>query len=538
MKKLLTLVLALALVLSVCAFSASAEELTDGKFAETRHITVEIYNRNNDGGTDPTNNVYTDYIKQGMLEQHNVEVEFISIGRWTEVDDMNTALAAGDAPDVCVTYSYPTIAKYADMGGIVNLNDIGGKPLEEYKDVLPNLWNLLAPTNNIFWDQDPTSGDLWAIEATLAENARINTFIRKDWLDKLGLALPTTEEEFHDCLVAFRDNAETLLGADAEKMVPYSTSYDVGWRNDLLFMAYVPDDAKDEDLYIHGFDDRHLLYPNYKEGVRVLNKWYNEGLVWKDFAEYSSGDTHEDDMMKAGFVGAFQHNWDYPYRGGEDSIQANIQRSAGDDAAYIAVDCFVNDAGVHRKFLAPSIDRKVFFPATNDEPLASLLYVDFISDPETIAFLQLGMEGESYNVVEGGYEKISTTGDWIQNSVNNIDYTITVNGLYLGDATTVTTALGYAPVASDLITVANAAAKADGRVVGYFNVGDIEAQQEYGTQLPTFRDTLLNKAVTASVDDFDAVYDQGMDDYLANGGQEIIDERTAKIEEFYGYKAE
>ena len=538
MKKLLTLVLALAMVLSVCAFSASAEELTDGKFAETRHITVEIYNRNNDGGTDPTNNVYTDYIKQGMLDKHNVEVEFVSIGRWTEVDDMNTALAAGDAPDVCVTYSYPTIAKYAQMGGIVNLNDIGGKALEEYKDVLPNLWNLLGPTNNIFWDQDPTTGDLWAIEATLAENARINTFIREDWLDKLGLALPTTEEEFHDCLVAFRDNAETLLGADADKMVPYSTSYDIGWRNDLLFMAYVPDDVKDEDLYIHGFDDRHLLYPNYKEGVRVLNKWYNEGLVWKDFAEYAQDSAHEDDMMKAGFVGAFQHNWDYPYRGGDDSIQANIQRSAGDDAAYVAVDCFVNDAGVHRKFLAPPIDRKVFFPATNDEPLASLLYLDFISDPETIAFLQLGKEGESYNAVEGGYEKLATTGDWLQNSLNNIDYTITVNGLYLGDATTVTTALGYAPVASDLITIANAAAKADGRIVKVFNCGDIASEQEYGTQLPTFRDTLLNKAVTASEADFDAVYDQGMDDYLANGGQEIIDERTAKIEEFYGYKAE
>lgn len=537
MKKLLTLVLALAMLLSVCAFSASAEELVDGKFAETRHITVEIYNRNNDGGTDPTDNVYTDYIKQGMLEQHNVEVEFVSIGRWTEVDDMNTALASGDAPDVCVTYSYPTIAKYAQMGGIVNLNDIGGKKLEEYKDILPNLWALLGD-NNIYYDQDPESGNLWAVEARLADNARINTFIRKDWLDKLGLELPTTEEEFHACLEAFRDNAETLLGADAEKMVPYSTSYDIGWRNDLLFMSYVPDDVKDEELFIHSADDRHLLYPNYKEGVRVLNKWYNEGLVWKDFAEYASDSAHEDDMMKAGFVGAFQHNWDYPYRGGDDSIQANLQRNVSEDAAYIAVDTFVNDAGVHRKFLAQPIDRKVFFPATNDEPIASLLYLDFISDPETIAFLQLGKEGESYNAVEGGFEKLATTGDWLQNSLNNIDYTITVNGLYLGDATEVTTALGYAPVDSELISVANAAAKADGRVAGYFNVGDIEAEQEYGTQLPTFRDTLLNKAVTASVEEFDAVYDQGMQDYLDNGGQASIDERTQKIADVYGYTAE
>ena len=45
MKRLLTLVLALAMLLSVCAFSASAEELVDGKFAETKHITVEIYDR-------------------------------------------------------------------------------------------------------------------------------------------------------------------------------------------------------------------------------------------------------------------------------------------------------------------------------------------------------------------------------------------------------------------------------------------------------------------------------------------------------------
>ena len=51
-----------------------ASELTDGKFADTRKITVEIYDRGNDGGSDPENNMYTEYIKKGMLEEHNVEV--------------------------------------------------------------------------------------------------------------------------------------------------------------------------------------------------------------------------------------------------------------------------------------------------------------------------------------------------------------------------------------------------------------------------------------------------------------------------------
>ena len=538
MKKILALVLSLALLISLCSFSvASADELLDGKFADTKKITVEIYNRFNDGGTDPTNNPYTDYIKQGMLDKYNVEVEFVSIGRWTEVDDINNALAAGDAPDVCVTYSYPTVQTYADMGGIINLNDIGGKKLEEYKDLLPNLWNLLGD-GNIFYDQDPDTGDLWAIEAILAENARINTFIREDWLAKLDLPLPTTEEEFHDALVAFRDNAELLLGDDASHMIPYSTSYDVAWRNDHLFAAYIPDAVTDEELFINGFDDRHLLYPNFKEGVRVLNKWYNEGLVWKDFGEYPSGDTTEDNNMKAGFVGAFQHNWDYPYRNGEDSIAAALKR-IDPDAAYVAVDCFKNDAGVYRKFLASSVDRKVFFPATNDEPLASLLYLDFISSPETIALLQLGEEGTTFNKLDNGaYEKIATTGDWLQNSLNNIDYTITVNGLYLGEATAETTALGYEGVDSKYIVSALAASKNEGRVPYVYHVGAIAAEAEYGTSLPTYRDTLLTKAVTASEENFDAVYDQGLDDYMANGGTAITEERIEKLAQYYGYTAE
>ena len=96
-------------------------ELVDGKFAETRTITVEVYNRENDGGSDPTNNMYTEYIKQGMLDDHNVQVEFVSVPRWTEVEQINNLLAAGDAPDICVTYDYPTIQTYANMGGFLTL---------------------------------------------------------------------------------------------------------------------------------------------------------------------------------------------------------------------------------------------------------------------------------------------------------------------------------------------------------------------------------------------------------------------------------
>lgn len=527
MKKILSVVLALALLVSVGLLAAQAEELVDGKFTETRHITVEVYDRSNDGGSDPTDNKFTDFIKAGMLEKHNVEVEFVKVPRWTEVDEMNNLLAAGDAPDICVTYSYPTIQTYANMGGVLDLNEY----LTAYKDLLPNLYSLLGDYN-IFYDQDPETGTVWAIEALLAERARINLFVREDWLAKLGLDVPTTTQEFEDMLVAFRDNAELLLGEDASRMVPYTTSYDIGWRNDHILTSFVPDAVTDEELYINGFDDRHLLYPGYKEGVRLLNKWYNMGLIWKDFALYGSGDTTEDGMLKSGFVGAFMHNWDYPFRNGEDSIYANLKRNVGEDAAYIAVECFQNDAGVYRKFLADSIDRKVFFPATNDEPLASMLYLDFISSPEVIKYLQIGDEGVNHVVAEnGGIATIAAVAPDIMNSGMNIDYTITINGLKLFDdeLTNKSKALNYAGVESSYVENALTVSVHDGRTAGHFNVGAITAEEGVGTSLTEKRDAFLCQAIVAPESDFDAIYDVGMADYLASGGQDIIDERAEKI---------
>ena len=527
MKRILSLVLSLALLLTVFATVAGAEQadegFVDGKFTETRSIVVEIYNRNNDGGTDPADNVWTKWIKEQMLEKYNVDVNFYSISRWDEGTDTNNLLADHNAPDICYTYDANMIVTYANMKdadgnpGVINLTPY----IETYKDQLGDLIALLGE-ENLFYDQDPVTGELWMIEGRRA--------------DKLGLALPTTEEEFYNCLVAFRDNAETLLGADADKMIPYSTSTDIGWRNDLLCVAYVPTDVKDEDLFVYGYDDRHLLYPGWINGVKTLNKWYNEGLVWKDFGLYNDSE-QEDNNMKAGYVGAFMHNWDYPFRNGEDCINLNLQRNVGEDAMFVPIDCFQDDAGVTRKFMGAAVgsDRKIFFPSTNKEPVASLLYVNFISDPETIKYLQTGLEGTNFEMTEdGAYQILPATGEWVKNSGNNIDYTMTCNGLYLGEATGKTTALSYPGIPAEIVIQANEYGKNNGRYPAHYNVGTIESETEVGSSLTEKRDELLTKAVTASVDDFDSVYDQYLNDYLNMGGQEIIDERIEKLSEVYG----
>lgn len=502
------------------------------RFKETRKITVEVYDRGNPGGSKPEDNFYTRFIKEGMMRDHNVEVEFVPVPRWTETEVINNLLAANQAPDISVTYSYPTIQTYANMGGVLDLAPI----IDENKDLAPDLWDLLTETN-IYWDRNPDTGTLWAIEARLTVINRTNTFVREDWLKKLNLKEPKTLQEFEDMLIAFRDNASVLLGSDADKMIPFSTSFDVGWRADHLTASFVPNDITDRDRYVYGFDDRHLLYPNYKEGIRVLNKWYNEGLIWKDFSLYPPGDQTEDNLMKVGYVGAFIHNWDYPYRNGEDSIHAGLKKLVGPDAAYIAIEPFPDDAGEYKKFLSGPVDRKIFFPATNKEPIASLLYLNWISKLENRIFLQFGEEGVTHEKMpDGSLKTLAAEGDKIMNSPANIDYTITVNGLDLGDPelTIKSIANGYAGVESKYIEIAHKITTNQGRPGKNANVGEIKAEDGQGQALKEKRDTLLNKAVVAPVDQFDAEFDAGMRDYLNSGGQAIIDERAAAWEKYYG----
>ena len=469
------------------AAGPDADGMQDGKFVETRTISVEVYDR--DGNTPADNNYWTDWIKAQMLEKYNVAVEFVAVPRWTEVEQINNLLAAGTAPDICYSYDYSTIQTYANMGGVIDLNE----PLAQYKDKLTNLWDWLGD-ENIYYDQDPSTGTVWCVEGRRNNVYRINTFVRQDWLDALGLAAPIIE-------------------------------------------SFMDPDITDKEFYVNGYDDRKFTENGTKDAIKLLNKWYNEGLMWKDFAISEAASA--DDLCKAGFVGAFCHNYDYPFRNGVDSFNAVLKATYGDSAKFVAINCFNDKNGNYSHYqYSPAGDRKSFFPATNDEVLASLLYLDFISSPEVVEYLQKGEEGINHTVLDNGAIAIAAVSEdnvqYTQNSGNNIDMTMTCNGLRLSTAelTNDSLAYGYAEVDPADVLTAMQVADQDAITPVNVSVGEIAAEAE-GTDLTTKRDETFCKSIVCSEADFDATWDNGMAEYLAAGGQAIIDERKAAFEATY-----
>ncbi|MBR4724872.1 MAG: sugar ABC transporter substrate-binding protein, partial [Lachnospiraceae bacterium] len=249
-----------------------------------------------------------------------------------------------------------------------------------------------------------------------------------------------------------------------------------------------------------------------------------------------------DNKLKAGYVGAYTQNYDMVFRSGEDGINYQLSQLVGPNAKFVAIDPFEDSNGTHTKYLYSAVgsDRKIFFPATNTEPLACMLYLDFISDPAIVEYLQIGDEGIAHTKDANGVVTIITPDEAhasaIPNSGKNIDLTMTTNGLRLAseELTIKSRAYGYANVDPDDVVNAINVALHDAKFPTSVDLGTVDAEVGIGDSLTAIQRSTFDKAVSASEADFDSVWESGIADYMAAGGQAIIDERKAKWEAAYG----
>lgn len=486
-------------------------------------ITVEIFDRGTDGGkTDPTNNFYTDWIKKKCLDELNLGVTFVAVSRWEETDQLNNLMAAGTAPDVCMTYSGDLVANYRDLGGLTDLAPYIDTLLPDLKEFLgPDL--SLVGRDMIMRNANLETGEVFSLPARRMNVGQAGTFIRKDWLDKLGLPLPTTTQEFYDALVAFK--TQDPGGVGKKNVVPFTMTSDVRYRAINLIESFIDPNLSRKEIWVNTVIDRKFLLPGYSEGVRFLNKMYNEGLVDNQFMLYID-DTDSDNSIKSGVVGAFIHNWDQPFRdtpGLLRDLKENVP-----DAEIVAIDPFTNSEGVTVKSIYDAAGLNYFVPATSKNVDGALRYLNWLSKFENRYFLQIGEEGVTHEMVDGVPKLIAATNEKIMNSSQNIDYTIMINGLDVGDPSKQSQALAQSyTVDPQLIVDAYDYALRNGRAPIVVPV-TLSASGPYTQVLTDKGKEFVAAAVTCKPEDFDKVWDAGIKDWLASGAQEIIDERAAK----------
>ncbi|MBR2844493.1 MAG: extracellular solute-binding protein [Solobacterium sp.] len=185
-------------------------------------------------------------------------------------------------------FSDTDLLKYAKQGVILNL--------EEYIDkYMPNLQKVFEQAPEYRAMCTDADGHIWAlpwIEQLGYEKTAIQTidnmpFINKNWLDFLGLEVPTTVDEFEQVLIAFRDNAADLkkeFNIDGE-IIPMSFIMNDGGQDPMSLVNGFGEGIGDPDKgrHIAVTDDKKVVctatQEGFKKGLAYLHKLYEEKLI-------------------------------------------------------------------------------------------------------------------------------------------------------------------------------------------------------------------------------------------------------------------
>ncbi len=185
--------------------TSTKEEAAAGANGERVTLKVEVFDRGNSPSPYTiTNNWLTQYVQKEFGDKNNIDVEFVPVQRSEETTKLNVLMAsASDVPDIVFVYDSSVFYRYAQQGG---LTDVG----ELIKEHGPNLQKYLGDETLKFGQLE---GKQFAIPGKRAITARYNSYIRQDWLDKVGMKAPTTTDELYETLKAFKEKDPAGLGA-------------------------------------------------------------------------------------------------------------------------------------------------------------------------------------------------------------------------------------------------------------------------------------------------------------------------------------
>lgn len=211
-------------------------------------------------------------------EKSNVKVEWVILPAAEEgLQKLNLMLSSGDVPDVIMGFYNITPALlqlYGEQGLFIPLNDL----IEKHGTNVKNGFTqyplarevATAPNGNIYGL--PEINDCYHCLVSQ------KLWIYQPWLDKLGLEMPKTTEEYYNVLKAFKEKDPNGNGQADE--VPLSSDID-GWNADydLYFMNAFQLNPASRLVVKDGQVEATYNTPEWREGLRYLNRLYNDGLL-------------------------------------------------------------------------------------------------------------------------------------------------------------------------------------------------------------------------------------------------------------------
>ena len=249
---------------------------------------------------------------QKWFEDTGVEFEWQSIPNEGAQEKINLMLASGDdLPDAFWNFgdgkSGNIVVQYADQDiflpteGLIN-------------DYMPNLKKILDDHPNYRAEITAPNGHTYGFPYIEEMYGLVLTggplLINKTWLDQVGKEVPTTVDEWVDCLKAFRDGGDLNGNGEADE-IPMASwfgatdsfgSYNMFYRFTGAFGcadSYCGGNAYADHLrLIDGKVTFTAMDEAFRKTAEFFNMLYNENLIWNGSFEADESASYKTSLIK------------------------------------------------------------------------------------------------------------------------------------------------------------------------------------------------------------------------------------------------
>jgi len=328
MKKLVALVLSVAMLLTMCVsgVAESTVDLSVGKpfmkYDEPVTISIMASYGASDGNVDQ---VTSGYWTQAYAEKFNINLDWKFVATAEEYNTrVNLMLATGDVPDI-MTVDLNQLNQMIDAGLV--------QPLDSLYDngwFWDSFYEAMTQDGTFQLDISSRDGHRYAIPWVQPITESVHAmFVNNDWLAKVGKSAPTTLDELEEVIYAFTKEDPDGNGKD--------DTYGLGLNKKLFDLGYEALSLANimgayPDYWIKDADGK-VVYGSVQENMKPvlekLRKWYADGCIDPEFTVKSYAD--EGDLMASNQIGlGFGVQWLWLMGGGLQSRYDNMTEEERD----------------------------------------------------------------------------------------------------------------------------------------------------------------------------------------------------------------
>lgn len=320
---------------------------------------------------------------QEMEKRTGVHIEFQMISSTERTTNFNLLIASNALTDLIYTgaslYSEGVDAAIDD-GYFMDLTD----KIPEY---MPHYQAIRMSDEEYYKLSTTDSGRMGAVYEfrQSKQGPWLGLWMRQDWLDKVGMEIPETYDQWHDVLTAFKDQC----GATAPLILNWS-----GSDGEIGMMSAGYGVYNKWQLDETGKVNFGPYMDGWKDYVTTMHQWYTEGLIDPDFM---ATDQRMPDMtaVVTGATGAFTSLYTYPPMYESSSEDPNMNLTAVNPPV-------VNEGDtLHIRLRDSYTSGNTAINAECENWEIALKWLDYLYTEEGARLANYGIEGDTYTMVDG-----------------------------------------------------------------------------------------------------------------------------------------